>query len=1189
VLLRKYGFALAVILGIVLLTIAGCSLSADSDPVPNPIGPNDSSWASSIADVQKAIAENPNINWVAGETWVTKTFANAEEAKVLLGLQAETKSLSIRHQRLIENSVGSTAEDLDFKESQIAGATRPGRFSWLEKDGKSWMTPVKDQGPYGTCVAFACCGALEAAVKIGAGLYDYSVDLSEWYLWYKMTDGRNPSSKEGWWSNLASDYLKNNGTVEESLMPYSLARLYPAFTEPAGSPQKYTLKDWKWLIGDEQVKTALLNGPLVSGMRVYDDFNLYKSGIYRRAFGVDRGGHAIVIVGYDEIEQYWICKNSWSSDWGEEGYFKIAYGELYSDLIINNVPTRTVYGLAYTPENVVNPTLNITTLSPAENQNNVSVTTTVTVGFDKAISATTMNTGTFKLASGTSNITGSVQLSEDGKSAVFTPSNSLPYGSVITATITTEVKDLAGNSLSAQKQWSFTTANQSDTTPPTVLSVVPAENAVNVPIRPVITIRFSEAMKASTITSSALILLDGMTPVYGGISISSDRLTATFTSGLDLPYSCNARFVITTGVQDLAGNALASQKEWSFTTLADPFPPTILSVVPAANAVNVNIGSAIGVVFSKPMNPSTITDITFSVTKYLPPSIPVHVPGIVTVSGDGRVATFTPSASMPVGTGMTATVMMQVKDLAGNSMTADKSWVFTTAGIADTTPPSVPTVSPVENATNAAINSQITVSFSEAIKASTVNASSFYVKNGSTLIAGNLVVGVDGLSAVFSPTNTLPYSSTILVTLTTGIKDLAENAMAAQKQWSFTTASQFDPSEFITLWDTRNTSAGSSANNQIKLPLDAGGTYNFIVNWGDGTSNTITAFNQLEATHTYGAPGEYVITISGVITGWRFNETGDKEKLLDIRQFGSLRAGNNGNYFAGCSNLRITAIDPLDLTGTTSLNQAFYNCSSLTTVPSMANWDVGNVTSMYAMFSGASNFNQDISSWNVSNVTTMQGMFEFNSNFNQDIGSWDVSSVTDMGLMFDAASKFNQDIGNWNVGNVTTMQGMFQNASRFNQDIGGWDVSNVTSMRSMFLGDNDFNSDISSWDVSNVTDMYYMFSSAGNFNQDISSWNVSSVTSMEGMFRWAFSFDQDIGSWNVTNVTNMQDMLDCTPGVSTFSTASYDALLTGWAAQSVKNNVPLDVDTIKYSAAAAASRATLVGKGWIITDGGQLP
>ena len=402
----------------------------------------------------------------------------------------------------------------------------------------------------------------------------------------------------------------------------------------------------------------------------------------------------------------------------------------------------------------------------------------------------------------------------------------------------------------------------------------------------------------------------------------------------------------------------------------------------------------------------------------------------------------------------------------------------------------------------------------------------------------------------------------------------------------------------------------TGATENFALPLEASGTYNFNVDWGDTNSDTITTWDQAEVTHNYAIAGTYIVTITGVITGWRFNFNAYRKKIYDIIEWGPLRLGNNNGYFDGCNNLTVSATDNLDLTGTTTMRDAFAYCWSLTTVPSMNSWNMSNITDMYSMFFYASLFNQDISSWDTSSVTDMYLMFYHNTVFNQNIGGWDTSSVQLMQQMFTEAIAFNQDIGSWDVSSVisfantftkatsfnqdisswvTTSLGnmtyMFSEATSFNQDIGGWDVSNVTNMAGMFYGAIVFNQDISGWNVSNVDDMNTMFEGATLFNQDISGWTTSSIANMSNMFEDAIAFEQNIGSWDITGLTGADDMF---AGV-TLSTANYNALLVGWEAQVEKPNVTFSGGNSTYNAGApATAKAALQTNGWIITDGGQV-
>ena len=223
--------------------------------------------------------------------------------------------------------------------------------------------------------------------------------------------------------------------------------------------------------------------------------------------------------------------------------------------------------------------------------------------------------------------------------------------------------------------------------------------------------------------------------------------------------------------------------------------------------------------------------------------------------------------------------------------------------------------------------------------------------------------------------------------------------------------------------------------------------YDYTVDWGDGTIE----HNQAgDAEHTYTSEGEKTISITGNFPRIYFNnnDTGDKDKIQAVKQWGDIQWTSMLGAFYGCTHLDVTATDTPDLSNVTSMRQMFHGATSLEGNEHFNRWDVGKVTDMRWVFAGAGNFDRDIGSWRdkVGNVTDMSWMFFEAVNFNQDISGWDVSNVTDMNSMFRGAVNFDQDIGNWKVGNVTNMNDMFWLAANFNQDIGRWDVSNVTDM-----------------------------------------------------------------------------------------------------------------------------------------------
>ncbi|MEO6820161.1 MAG: BspA family leucine-rich repeat surface protein [Ginsengibacter sp.] len=437
-----------------------------------------------------------------------------------------------------------------------------------------------------------------------------------------------------------------------------------------------------------------------------------------------------------------------------------------------------------------------------------------------------------------------------------------------------------------------------------------------------------------------------------------------------------------------------------------------------------------------------------------------------------------------------------------------------------------------------------------------------------------------------------------------------------------TTFAQRKP-DFITKWKT------TTANESITIPVYSNG-FIYQVNWGDGSANTDELSN---ATHNYAVAGIYTVSVKGPFESISFNNTGDKDKIIEISQWGTNVWKTMIYAFSGCKNLNITATDAPDLSGMTEMYAMFSGCTSLNplgaaasalntwntgTIMSMTsmfdkassfnqnignwntekvssmyrmffgaasfnqnigNWNTGAVTEMNAMFANANSFNQDIGGWNTGSLNNMSNMFYGATSFNQNIGNWNTASVTDMGYMFSGAISFDQNIGNWNTGLVKYMSSMFSGATSFNQNLSNWNTGAVTDMGSMFYEANSFNGEIGSWNTVSVLYMYDMFEDAKSFNQNISNWNTGSVTNMKFMFNGAKSFNQNLGNWKINAVDYMTKMLDS----SGLSTANYDNTLIGWASQTPKNQVPLGAGGLKYCKAVNARTKLITTYAWTIT------
>jgi len=345
--------------------------------------------------------------------------------------------------------------------------------------------------------------------------------------------------------------------------------------------------------------------------------------------------------------------------------------------------------------------------------------------------------------------------------------------------------------------------------------------------------------------------------------------------------------------------------------------------------------------------------------------------------------------------------------------------------------------------------------------------------------------------------------------------------------------------------DTAITGLGTvSSSNQFQLP--ALGTYRVI--WGDGVIQEITANNSAEfITHTYPGPNQYIIQViwdpnSFVKRIW-FNNIGDRNKVIDLKQWGNTVWTSMSAAFHGCSNMSTSFRDTPILTNVTIMSNMFNGALKLNA--NLTRWDTGSVVDMSNMFRNAIVFNGDVTQWDVSAVTNMSGMFANCAAFDQDISNWNTVSVNNMSNMFNGCVEFNQDIGNWVTSSVTNMSGMFFGAASFNYDLSSWNTSLVTDMSDMFRGAAQFNQDISIWDTSAATNMLGMFRNAGSFNQSLNAWDTSAVINMAGMFREASSFNQDIGSWDTSAVIDMSLMFN-------FATA-FNQSIGSWDTSAVEN------------------------------------
>ena len=420
--------------------------------------------------------------------------------------------------------------------------------------------------------------------------------------------------------------------------------------------------------------------------------------------------------------------------------------------------------------------------------------------------------------------------------------------------------------------------------------------------------------------------------------------------------------------------------------------------------------------------------------------------------------------------------------------------------------------------------------------------------------------------------------------------------------------------KFIATWDTRNNNiyTNSGLSDTIILPLRSNGTYDFYVDWGDGTAQShVTDYESSNARHTYTTPGIYTTIITGTLIGWAY--------YVNSSSMGNSRSDLQGWQTIQSNSPKLTCIHDWEaLRFTDDARNQFYATFKLTGVPTeMFNVPLGG--SIIGAFQGqqqsglgiAITNNNMISGWDMSPVKDMTRLFSFMGyetalDVDFDVSNWDVSNVTGMERVFQQCQDWNNGgspgISGWDTSNVLTMREMFDSTS-FNQDIGAWDVSNVTNMRGMFevLGvpekypkgnfNNGGSPSISGWDTSSVVDLSFIFAYNQAFDQPVGSWDTSSVQNMNYAFAEK-NYSYDLAGWVVTGVTSATNFLGRNVGTVSshrgMPTSSYSTTLISWGAQSVQNGVNITFGNSTYSAGAAATaRQSLVNQGWTISDGGQ--
>jgi len=345
---------------------------------------------------------------------------------------------------------------------------------------------------------------------------------------------------------------------------------------------------------------------------------------------------------------------------------------------------------------------------------------------------------------------------------------------------------------------------------------------------------------------------------------------------------------------------------------------------------------------------------------------------------------------------------------------------------------------------------------------------------------------------------------------------------------------------FVSNWDTSNAWVWTSS--QIVLPLDSSWTFNFEIDWWDGTSDTITTYDQAEATHTYAAAGTYTLTMSWQLDGISFDEqSSSNRKLVEVTDWWNAKIADGGWQFRWTNFTTPSAIAP-DLSLVTDANRMFENAILWSNINT---WNFSNVinanrmfylsdinasisniifswiSNTFEMFNGA-DINANLVSWDI--WSTLDGTRMFNgANINADISWIDLSGIQNATNMFDTTD-IDFALSNLDFSSVSNAYRMFYQAN-INEDLTNWDFENLTSSSRMFENTN-INWIISWWDVSAASDANLMFHRA-IIDSDVTWLDLSWVWNASGLFNGA-TINTDIASLDLSNAFNVSSMFSDT-------------------------------------------------------------
>ncbi|WDE13108.1 Ig-like domain-containing protein [Thalassomonas haliotis] len=422
----------------------------------------------------------------------------------------------------------------------------------------------------------------------------------------------------------------------------------------------------------------------------------------------------------------------------------------------------------------------VTEISPADNSVDVDINSQIVVTFDQAIDPITSADKVRIFKTGQSgDLAGSYQVSDNV--LTFTPATPLPGGSKIEVQ-TRYVQDLVGNA-SCCWYYSFTTAPEFDSQPPTLVSITPSDGAMDIGVNIPVVLTFSESLNAATVTSNHFKLYSDGNIITPSVYRSSDAQTVTLRG--TWPAGKSISVLVTGGVQDLSNNALVDEVRLFTTAVVDNdnSRPSVARLYPDNGATNVPGDSKVVIYTSEAMDESSLAD-AFRVTEN-----GILVEGQLNLTASGQAIEFTPDAPLASNALVYVYLDSSATDDSGNAVNQYQG-SFRVANSLDTAGvrPTPQTYVPSNGSTGVMLNPSIQIAYNQQMDGDFIDDTRVVLRdNGGTVIPAQVSLNSDGYTVEVVPGSLLAPDSYYYVSLDYRIQDTDGDNQYYNRSFSFTT------------------------------------------------------------------------------------------------------------------------------------------------------------------------------------------------------------------------------------------------------------------------------------------------------------------------------------------------------------------------------------------------------------------